>query len=164
MDTNVDAPEVSTPVFRTLRTEVQAALAAGSPQLSLRLQKLQTRALQRVLRSSEWLTGAEVCKRGAGNPGETHAPDLWRRDQRIFSIRYQGQELYPRYALDDSYRPLPIMSSLLRKFGANDPWRIAIWFESANGWLGHERPRCRLHSDPVSVLRALQYRDHAAHG
>lgn len=156
--------KVRTRIPSVLRTEVHAALVAISPQLSVRLQKLQARALRKVLINSEWLTSSELRQRGSNCPGESYDLELWRSDRRIFSLHYQGQDLYPRYALDDNYRPLPIMCSLLRKFGLTDPWRIAVWFESSNGWLEHQSPRRRLRSDPVSVLRALHYLDHAAHG
>jgi hypothetical protein len=49
-------------------------------------------------------------------------------------------------------------------FGPISPWRIAVWFESANAWLEGHRPRELLGNDPDKVLRATERYRNAGHG
>jgi hypothetical protein len=32
-------------------------------------------------------------------------------------------------------------TSVLKLFGPISPWRVAVWFESTNAWLGNHRPQ-----------------------
>jgi hypothetical protein len=125
----------------------------------------QAKALEAVLENSEWLTAEEIGERGKFSPSNLAAPaNRWKQEGKIFAVSYQGQDRFPRYALDEAFRPIPGMESVLKLFGLISPWRIAVWFESANSWLESRRPREVLGNEPERVLRAAERYRNAGHG
>lgn len=84
----------------------------------------------------------------------------WQKEGKLFAISHLGQKFYPRYLLDESFRPLPGVVLVLKELGAISSWSVAIWFESANAWLSGARLRERLAGDSEAVLYAAkQYRN-----
>ncbi len=70
------------------------------------------------------------------SPSNLAAPANRRKQEgKIFAVPYQGQDRFPRYGLDEAFRPIPGLESVLKLFGPIGPWRIAVWFESTNAWL-----------------------------
>ena len=79
----------------------------------------------------------------------------WRADGKIFALDYRGRLLYPAFQFDQQGRPKGIIGKVLAMLGdAAGPWQTAIWFTSANGWLGGKRPLELLDSEPDRVLDA----------
>ena len=122
-----------------------------------RFEAAQAKALEAVLENSEWLTAEEIGERRKADPSNVVAHvNQWREDGKVFAISYQGKDRFPRYALDDTFRPIPALESVLKLFGSIDPWRIAVWFESTNAWLNNRRPRQLLSEEPERVQRAAE--------
>jgi hypothetical protein len=125
----------------------------------------QAKALEAVLENSEWLTAEEIGERGKFSPSNLAAPaNRWKQEGKIFAIPYQGQDRFPRYGLDEAFRPIPGLEPVLKLLGSISPWRIAVWFESSNARLDTRRPRELLGSEPEKVLRAAERYRNSAHG
>lgn len=120
---------------------------------------LELRAIEAVLRGTEWLTSLEVGQRQ--NPGATNLHAVgsrWKSERKVFFIEHRGLTLFPKYIFDELGNPLPAVAELLEIFAGYRPFRIASWFESTNSMLGGRRPREMLASDPKAVVEAA--RDH----
>lgn len=135
-------------------------------ELDVRHAQMQARAVQSVLEHTEWLTAEQIGKFGGFSKSNLAAPaNRWKQDSKIFALPYQGQDRFPRYALDEAYRPLPVIEAVLGALGAISPWRVAAWFESSNAWLTNRRPRESVALEPEAVLEAAQhYRSSGTHG
>ena len=76
---------------------------------------------------------------------------------RNFAVQINGKDHYPEYALDEAYRPLPVVKAVLALLGQRKtPWGLAIWFGTPNSWLGGRKPGDVLSSMPNQVLLAAQ--------
>ena len=135
-------------------------------ELDVRHAQMQARAVQAVLEHSEWLTAEQIGELGGFSKSNLAAPaNRWKQERKIFALPYQGQDRFPRYALDEAYRPLPVIETVLEALGAISPWRVAAWFESTNAWLTNRRPRECVALEPAIVLQgARHYRSSGTHG
>lgn len=135
-------------------------------ELDVRHAQMQARAVQAVLEHSEWLTAEQIGELGGFSKSNLAAPaNRWKQEGKVFALPYQGQDRFPRYALDEAYRPLPVIEAVLQVLGAISPWRVAAWFESTNARLTSRRPRECLALEPETVLQAAQhYRNSGTHG
>jgi hypothetical protein len=135
-------------------------------ELDVRHAQMQARAVQAVLEHGEWLTAEQVGELGGFSKSNLAAPaNRWKQERKIFALPYQGQDRFPRYALDEAYRPLPIIGPVLEALGTISPWRAAAWFESTNAWLNNRRPReCVVLEPEVVLLAAGHYRTSGTHG
>jgi hypothetical protein len=164
------APLVASQVERKRRDYLHRlidALTSGvAPrEVDLRQAKLQAHAIQAVLQGTEWLTAAEIGKLGGFSQSNPAAPaNRWKNEGKIFAVERDGQDRFPRYALDEIYRPLPIVEPVLSTLGKISSWRLAAWFESTNAWLDNARPRETIATDPESVLAAAQAYRSGGHG
>jgi hypothetical protein len=126
---------------------------------------MQKNAAEAILGGTEWLIAADIArltKRSKSNPNAL--ANRWKNEGKVFAIRYEGVERYPRYAFNDRLEPLPVIAEVLQLFGKDtDPWKIAAWFESANAWLDSKRPREVL-DEPQRVIAAVRHRKGWAHG
>src|SRR3984893_9884531 len=145
----------SADVPRDLKEEIQGVLAELAPLVTARIKekrqtdfksllevllrgvKLRTldihraqqqaKALEAVLENSEWLTAEEIGERGKFSPSNLAAPaNRWKQEGKIFAVPYQGQDRFPRYALDEAFRPIPGLEPVLKLFGPISPWRVAV--------------------------------------
>src|SRR6185312_4291266 len=128
--------------------------------------QMQARAVQAVLEHGEWLTAEQIGELGGFSKSNLAAPaNRWKQERKIFALPHQGQDRFPRYALDEAYRPLPAIETVLQLLGAISPWRMAAWFESSNAWLRNRRPRECVGLAPEEVLEAARhYRGSGTHG
>ena len=125
----------------------------------------QAKALEAVLENSEWVTAKEIGERDKFSPSNlVPPPTRWKQHGKIFAVPYQGQDRFPRYALDDEFQPIPALESVLKLLGPISPWRIAVWFESTNSWLDNHRPRQLLRDEPEKVQRAAERYRNSGHG
>ena len=119
--------------------------------------RMKAGALRAVFSGTEWLTAAQIAElAGLGQGNRSGAANRWKQRRKVFALQHDGQDHYPRYLLDDDFRPLPAAEQVLevlQGFGAN---RLASWFESRNGLLGGQRPRELLASDPERVVEAAR--------
>jgi len=79
----------------------------------------------------------------------------WKREGRIFAIKYHGKDRFPVFQFEDG-EPLPIIKSLLEILTRQlSSWQIAFWFTSGNGWLDGQAPVTCL-KDKEAVLYAAK--------
>jgi len=98
-----------------------------------RLQRLQT--IQEIFKEEKWLTAEMLNRLQAEPPSNQRFPASdWKRQDRIFSVMFEGKEYFPRYEFDAAYQPLPLIGDVLAAFGpVADTWQIAAWFHYPNG-------------------------------
>lgn len=122
--------------------------------------RMNAEARKAVLESSEWINAVQLSKMaGFFGRNESAQPNKWKREGRIFAIRHRGADLFPDYALDaeKQFRPLPGLAPVLKVFDNQlEGWDIAIWFASANSFLGGACPKDLLRTAPTCVLEAAQ--------
>lgn len=108
--------------------------------------RMQERATSRLLASGDWILPEEVARLGQRSRGNADAlARRWVRSGLIYSIRHQGKNLYPAYALDreTGYRPAEALKPVLEVLhgAGRQGWAIAFWFDSPNSWLAGRRPK-----------------------
>lgn len=109
-----------------------------------------------ILNSAKWLTSTELNEL-SGNKVNSSYPSRCLQEGRLFAIQVDGHELFPRYAVDDSGHPLPVMADILKLFeGKKSSSSIALWFASINGWLGGNSPITSIRIKPNAVLNAVR--------
>jgi hypothetical protein len=76
----------------------------------------------------------------------------WAAETRIFSVRFQGQQRFPRFQFQDG-EPLPLISEVIHIFpeGATG-WELAYFFATPNPNIEGRKPLELLKSDPSRVL------------
>lgn len=116
------------------------------------------KSIRKIMEEGQWLTAAEINAAQDAPPAQKSLPASdWKRRGRIFSVNYNGTDYYPRYGLDSSLRPLPIISQILKEFeGEPDSWKIAAWFHFPNGYVSADTPDGRR---PVAPRDALNQPD-----
>jgi hypothetical protein len=105
------------------------------------------------------LTAAEVAELAGSEAKNTSAlAGRWRREGRLMAVEHHGTLYYPGFQFDGSGKPKPVVAEVIRYLGAPDatPWQQAIWFTSANGWLGGRRPVDLLDDEGNAVVAAAQ--------
>ncbi|MBJ8403933.1 integrase arm-type DNA-binding domain-containing protein [Citrobacter cronae] len=112
----------------------------------------------RILADSEWLTASELsAKAGFRSADPDAGPKGWKAAGKIFSLKVDGEDLYPDYVLDEKMRPLKVVRLILSLFKERKtPWGLAIWFGSANRRLRGGKPKDLLVSKSELVLLAAQ--------
>lgn len=111
-----------------------------------------------ILEDSVWLTASELsAKAGFRSADPDSGPKGWKAAGKIFSLKADGEDLYPDYVLDEKARPLKVVRLILSLFKERKtPWGLAIWFGSANRRLRGEKPKDLLVSKSELVLMAVQ--------
>lgn len=88
------------------------------------------------------------------NPSEPAS--RWKREQRVFAIRYDGKDLFPAFQFADG-SPLPIIKKILKALPEDlTTWQVAFWFASGNGWLDGDAPQECLKDESGVVFAAEQ--------
>jgi hypothetical protein len=122
--------------------------------------RMNAEARTAVFESADWLTAAQLSDiAGFSGQNASAQPNRWKREGKIFALRRNGSDYYPGYALDPDahYRPTPGLAPVLAVFGDElEDWDIAIWFASANSFLGGAAPKDLLLSAPDNVLAAAK--------
>ncbi|HYU31746.1 MAG TPA: hypothetical protein VEW48_06255 [Thermoanaerobaculia bacterium] len=84
-------------------------------------------------------------------------PEHWRREGKIFTVTDRKATYVPRFQLDEKGHPRPAVAQVIRVFGSTmSDWGLALWFASANGWLGGRRAVDLLDSAPERVVEAAR--------
>lgn len=112
----------------------------------------------RILADSEWLTASELsAKAGFRSADPDAGAKGWKAAGKIFSLKVDGEDLYPDYVLDEKMRPLKVVRLILSLFKERKtPWGLAIWFGSANRRLRGGKPKDLLISKSELVLMVAQ--------
>ena len=144
-----------------LETIVEALVPKMVPEPhELKEAAMLARARTAVLKTRDWMTApqiAQVAGLSTINPSVT--PGKWKSAKAIFAIRHNGVDYYPTFGLDPSngYRPLKSMAAVMRVLDVmKDGWGMAYWFQSANSFLGGQRPQDLIASAPQRVLAAAE--------
>ncbi|HCL5290641.1 TPA: tyrosine-type recombinase/integrase [Salmonella enterica] len=111
-----------------------------------------------ILEGSVWLTASELsAKAGFRSADPDAGPKGWKAAGKIFSLKVDGEDLYPDYVLDEKARPLKVVRLILSLFKERKtPWGLAIWFGSENRRLRGGKPKDLLISKSELVLLAAQ--------
>ena len=133
--------------------------------MNLKEANMRRAALEGVLTDNEWLTAADIGRLGGYSESNPAAPaNRWKKEGKLFAIRHQNKDWFPRYGLDDQYRPVPAISQLLAILGPRyDGWQIAAWFDSSNAFLKGKKPK-ELLTEPARVVAAARRKHPADHG
>ncbi|MEM9127092.1 MAG: hypothetical protein AAGB28_14995 [Pseudomonadota bacterium] len=71
----------------------------------------------------------------------TRIGDIWKRTGKIFSVPYQGTNVYPSFQFDENGAPMPLMSKVLHALPAEmTPWQCAFWMTSPKADLDDQCP------------------------
>lgn len=88
--------------------------------------------------------------------------DNWKKRRQIFAVRHRDEsgrvrDVYPLFQFRDG-KPLKVVAEVIQAFGeGKDPWKLALWFTSNNGWLPQQaRPVDVLASEPQAVVEAAR--------
>ena len=118
------------------------------------------RARTAVLKTHDWMTAPQIAEvAGFSTTNPSVQPGKWKRARAIFAIRHNGVDYYPTFGLDpgDGYRPLKSMAAVIQVLDVmKDGWGMAYWFQSANSFLGGQRPQDLMASAPQRVLAAAE--------
>ena len=105
------------------------------------------------------LTAAEVADLAGSEAKNTSAlAGRWRREGRLVAVEHHGTVYYPGFQFDSTGKPRPEIAEVLRYLSSPDvtPWQQALWFTSANGWLGGRRPVDLLDDQGNAVVAAAE--------
>jgi hypothetical protein len=103
------------------------------------------------------LTSPEVATLGGSSARNTSAlASRWKAEGKIFAVTVGRIDYFPAFQFGDDGRPRPAVEEMIRVFGGEDPWTIALWFEAGSGWLGGRSPEDMLSSDPDAVVDAAR--------
>lgn len=83
----------------------------------------------------------------------------WKRAGNIFSLAHEDKEYFPLYAFDpaSNFRPFSSLAAIITALGSSKPdWSVALWFGSANSYLGGQMPKDVMADDPERVLDAAR--------
>lgn len=118
------------------------------------------RARATVLSSTQWLSASELSQyAGFKSTNPSAQPTKWKAEKKLFSIKKDGADLYPIYAIDiqNNYRPAKGLQAIIQEFGERkDGWALAYWFVGSNSFLGGSKPQDLLKTDPKRVLEAAR--------
>lgn len=103
---------------------------------------------------------AEANRSRAANRGAL--ADNWRKRRQVFAVQHPDKSLrerdvYPAFQFSN-HQPIKAVREVLAAFGERkDPWKLALWFTSNNGWLPDSaRPVDLLASHPEAVIEAAR--------
>jgi hypothetical protein len=105
------------------------------------------------------VTAAQVAELAGSEAKNTSAlAGRWRREGRLIAVEHHGTLYYPGFQFDSSGKPKPVVADVLRYLGPPTvtPWQQALWFTSANGWLGGRRPVDLLDEQGEAVVAAAR--------
>ena len=141
------------------RRQLVEMLAGDAPLTPADIQqaRLEAKAHREVARGAQWLTAAQIAELanlGQGNPAAT--VNRWKQQRRMFAIRRDGRDYFPRYALGPDFRPARAVAEVMKVLSHYDADGLAGWFESTSSFLGGKRPREVLAKDPDRVIECAQ--------
>lgn len=121
-----------------------------------REQSLIAKGRARILGTGNFLTSEELTTRFPNESTLSRAVlEAWEEEHRIFSIKHDGQVLYPSYAFSSDGEVLSGLKDVILVLNSRmDGWRLALWFGSSNSFLGGAQPCEGLCSNPDSVISA----------
>jgi hypothetical protein len=130
--------------FRRSRKE-SPLIGVSDEEIARRQAARNTAAREKLLSEFGALSGAKTAAQ-------------WKREGLIFTVPYQGRNIYPTFQFDAQGCPRPVVAEVLATLGQQGRgWQLALWFTSANGWLGGRRPVDILDTDPAAISEAARH-------
>lgn len=114
------------------------------------------------LTATPTLNAAKVRSLSGLSPKNKSEPaSRWKREGRIFAVRYKSIDLFPEFQFRDG-EPRPVIKMILETLPDHlTPWQIALWFASGNGWLDGEAPQDCLATPEIVREAARRMNEHA---
>jgi hypothetical protein len=119
----------------------------------LLLSTLEAKAARQILEGCIWRTAAEVAQAGGVEQAKL---DEWVRSRKVFGLERDGRLLFASYLFGPDHQPLPGVPAVLEILDGYGPARLAAWFESTSSFLGGNRPRELIASNPELVIEAAR--------
>ena len=82
--------------------------------------------------------------------------DHWKQQGRVFALRQDGQDYFPKYARGPDFQPLPVIEQVLIVLAGYEPELAAGWFASSSRFLAGSRPLELVEIEPESVVAAAR--------
>lgn len=132
----------------SMQQEMSRMIESMTPPMTVPLpvQVLQARrnaqARMAMLQEFGAVTSAELGElAGSRASNKAALAHRWKADGRIFAVTHQGTTYFPGFQFAPNGQPLDVIAEVLTIL---EPilggWELALWFGSANGWLGGKRP------------------------
>jgi len=113
---------------------------------------LERKAREQIDGGCEWLTAPGL----VGRAGRDLPLAQWLAERRIFCVLRDGQQRFPSYPFGPDGTPLAGAQAVLRIVQDWDGEQLAAWFESTSSFLGGERPRKLIATEPVRIEDAAR--------
>jgi hypothetical protein len=97
-------------------------------------------------------TSAQVARESTSTAKNQSAiASRWLAEGRIFSVRFGGKTLFPRFQFQDG-NPIPAVSRVIKAFPKHATgWSFAFFFTTPNSYIGGHKPLELLKADPVRL-------------
>jgi len=119
--------------------------------------KMQAEARKKVFTGTDWATAAQIADlAGLGQKNPSGTVNRWKQQRQIFALHVNGQDWYPKYALDENFRPVPAIAEVMAALADWRAERLASWFEAKSSSLGGQRPRELIATNPQMVVDAAK--------
>jgi hypothetical protein len=108
-------------------------------------------------------TSAEVAEESTSRATNRAAiASRWVREKKIFSVRFEGQQWFPRFQFQDG-GPIPAVAQVIKVFpGHATGWELAYFFVTPNSNIGRHKPFELLQKDPARLVSLAQAFAHPA--
>jgi hypothetical protein len=139
-----------------LATAMAPEIALPTPPVVLQARR-NAEARTALLSEFGALTAAQVAELAGSDAKNTSAlAGRWRREGRLVAVEHHGTVYYPGFQFDSDGRPKPTVGQVLHHLSdpSMTPWQQALWFTTANGWLGGRRPVDLLDDEGDAVVAA----------
>jgi hypothetical protein len=104
------------------------------------------------------LTGEQIAEERSRATNRHALAARWRKEGRLFGVPHRGQTVYPGFQFDDDGGVRAVIREVLEALprAQMSDWEVALWWTSANGWLGGQRPADLLGGDPAPLVAAAE--------
>jgi hypothetical protein len=118
---------------------------------------------QQFIRSNPSWTSAQVAAESTSTARNRAAiASRWLREKKIFAIRYEGQQCFPRFQFQDGI-PSPVIAQVIKIFPEHATgWDLAYFFATPNPNIGGRKPIELLKSNPARVVSLAEAFAHPA--
>jgi hypothetical protein len=118
---------------------------------------------KRFMAENKCLTSEDIAQQGTSRAANRAAmASRWRKEKRIFSFRFEGQQWFPRFQFQDGM-PIEAVSRVIQVFPEHATgWELAYFFVTPNPNLGGRKPMDLLKQDPVRLISLAQAFVHPA--
>ena len=108
-------------------------------------------------------TAAEISSQTATKSSiKSAAASRWLREGRIFSVRFAGEQRFPRFEFQNG-APIPVIAKVIKIFATDATgWSLAFFFANPNPYIGGRKPIELIQTDPDRVVSLAERFAHPA--